>query len=67
MICKFRGQNVDVVADIYGDYTPESEYGERDYYGIDVCGVFYQEVDIMPLLNEEELDELKEQLVEQIY
>lgn len=62
MEVKYRGEKVDVVYETWGFYRPATQYDPPEYPEYEIIQVFYDGADILPILNEDDLAELYEEL-----
>ena len=64
MIVKYRGEKLDVEYDVIGDYIPATYDSPAENPDIVITAINYKDVDIMPILNEEEIDLIYEEVFE---
>lgn len=64
MIVKYRGEEVDVEYDVICDYVPATYDSPAENPDIVITAINYKDVDIMPILNEEEIDLIYETIYE---
>jgi hypothetical protein len=64
MIVNFRGEELDVEYDLIGDYRMATYDHPAENPDIIITSINYKGVDIMPILSEEEIDLIYEQVFE---
>ena len=67
MTVKYREAEVEIKYDIYGRYILGTWCDPPEYPEVEISGVFYKGVDILPILNYEEQDEILELLISELY
>lgn len=64
MIVKYRGEEIDVEYDVIGDYRMATYENPAEHPDIVITAINYKDVDIMPILSEEEIDLIYEEVYE---
>lgn len=64
---KYKEVEVEVKYDTYGKYIPATWCDPPEYPDIEIYGVFYKDVDILPILSYVDQDEIYESLIEYLY
>lgn len=64
MIVKYRGEKLDIEYDVIGDYRMATYENPAEYPDIIITAINYKDVDIMPILSEEEIDLIYEEVFE---
>ena len=67
MTLKYREAEIEIKYDIYGEYIPATWCDPSEYPDIELRGVFYKDVDILPILSYEDQDEIYELLISELY
>jgi hypothetical protein len=62
MEVKYRGEKVEVEYDTYGSYSPATYDSPAEYPEFIINAVYYNDVDIMPILTESDLELITEEL-----
>ena len=63
----YRDEEVDVEYNLYGAHIPATYENPEEYPDVIITQVYYKEVDILPLLNYEDQEEISENLIEYLY
>jgi hypothetical protein len=63
----YRDEEVDVEYNLYGAYIPATYENPEEYPDVIITQVYYKEIDILPLLNYEDQEEISENLIEYLY
>lgn len=64
MIVKYKGEEIDVEYDVICDYIPGTWDSPAENPDIIITSINYKDVDIMPILSEEEIDLIYEEVYE---
>jgi hypothetical protein len=67
MRLKFRGEDIEVIYDEYGQYIAPTRENPAEYPDVHITEVVYKDVDIMPILGEVDMDSIYELLIDKIY
>jgi len=64
---KYREAELEIKYDTYGKYIPATQYDPPEYPDIEIYAVFYEGVDILPILSYIDQDEINELLIDYLY
>jgi hypothetical protein len=64
---KYREAEVEIKYDTYGKYIPATQYDPPEYPDVEIYAVFYEGVDILPILSYKDQDEIYETLIDYLY
>lgn len=67
MRLQFRGEEIEVVYDEYGQYTAPTRENPAEYPDVHITEVLYKDVDIMPILGDGDIDWIYELLIDKLY
>jgi hypothetical protein len=67
MLIRFRDEELEVEYNLIGDYIPSSCTSVGEYPEIEIDAIYFGVCNIMPILNIEELEEIKEIIIYQLY
>lgn len=67
MNLKFRGEDIEVVYETYGQYFHATRETPEEYPDIYITEVLYKDVDIQPILTDDDMEEVYELLLENLY
>jgi hypothetical protein len=67
MLITFRGEELEVEYNSIGDYIPSSCTSVGEYPEVEIDAIYFGVCNIMPILNIEELEEIKEIIIYQLY
>lgn len=67
MRLQFRGEEIEVVYETYGEYMPPTRENPAEYPDIFITEVMYKGVDINPILGDGDVEEIYELLLDAIY
>jgi hypothetical protein len=67
MLIRFRDEELEVEYNSIGDYIPSSCTSVGEYPEIELDAIYFGVCNIMPILNIEELEEIKEIIIDQLY
>ena len=67
MRLQFRGEEIEVVYETYGEYMPPTRENPAEYPDVYITEVLYKDIDIMPILGDADIDWIYELLLEEIY
>ena len=66
-IIKYREEEVEVEYNLYGTYIPATREYPEEYPDAIVEAVYYNGVNILPILSYEDQEEISENLIEYLY
>jgi hypothetical protein len=66
-IIKYRGEEVDVEYNLYGTYIPATRENPEEYPDAIIDAVYYNSVNILPILSYEDQEEISETLIDYLY
>ena len=64
---KYRDEEIEVEYNLYGDYFAATSDSQEEYPDVIIDAVYYNEVNILPLLSYEDQEEISENLIEYLY
>ena len=64
---KYRDEEIEVEYNLYGDYFAATRDSQEEYPDVIIDAVYYNKVNILPLLNYEDQEEISETLIEYLY
>ena len=64
---KYREEEVEVEYSLYGTYIPATYENPEEYPDVIIDAVYYNEVNILPLLSYEDQEEISETLIDYLY
>lgn len=67
MLITFRGEELEIEYNSIGDYIPSSCTSIGEYPEIELDAVYFGVCNIMPILRIEDLEEIKEIIIDQLY
>jgi hypothetical protein len=67
MRLQFRGEDIEVVYDTYGEYMPPTRDNPAEYPDVHITEVLYKDIDIMPIFTESDMNLIYETLVDKLY
>lgn len=67
MKLQFRGEEIEVVYETYGEYMPPTRENPAEYPDIFITEILYKGIDINPILGDGDVEEVYELLLEEIY
>jgi hypothetical protein len=67
MMIQFRGEDIEVVYDEYGQYIAPTRENPAEYPDVNITEVIYKDVDIMPILGDVDIDSIYELLIDKLY
>ena len=67
MLITFRGEELEIEYNLIGDYIPSSCTSVGEYPEVEIDAVYFGVCNIMPILSIEELEEIKEIIIYQLY
>lgn len=67
MKLQFRGEEIEVVYDTYGEYIPPTRENPAEYPDIFITEILYKGIDINPILGDGDVEEVYELLLDNIY
>lgn len=67
MLITLRGEELEVEYNSIGDYIPSTCTSVGEYPEIEIDAVYFGVCNIMPILRIEDLEEIKEIIIDQLY
>lgn len=67
MKLEFRGEEIEVVYDSYGQYIAPTRKNPAEYPDVFITEVIYKDVDIQPILTDVDMEEVYELLIDRLY
>jgi len=67
MNLQFRGEEIEVTYETYGEYMPPTRENPAEYPDVYITEVMYKGVDIMPILGDADIDWIYELLIDKLY
>ena len=67
MRLQFRGEEIEVIYDEYGQYIAPTRDNPAEYPDVHITEVLYKDVDIMPILRDRDMEEVYELLLDELY
>ena len=67
MTLKYREAEIEIKYDTFGKYISATQYDPPEYPDIEIYAVFYEGVDILPILSYVDQDEIYELLISELY
>jgi hypothetical protein len=67
MLITLRGEELEIEYNLIGDYIPSSCTSVGEYPEIEIDAVYFGVCNIMPILRIEDLEEIKENIIDQLY
>jgi len=67
MRLQFRGEDIEVMYDEYGQYIAPTRDNPAEYPDVHITEVLYKDVDIMPILRDRDMEEVYELLLDELY
>ena len=67
MLITFRGEELEVEYNLIGDYIPSSCTSVGEYPEIEIDAIYFGVCNIMPILRIEDIEEIKEIIIYQLY
>jgi hypothetical protein len=67
MNIKFRGEDIEIIYDEYGQYIAPTRDNPAEYPDVHITEVLYKDVDIMPILRDRDMEEVYELLLDELY
>jgi hypothetical protein len=67
MLITFRGEELEIEYNLIGDYIPTSCTSVGEYPEIELDAVYFGDCNIIPILRIEDLEEIKEIIIDQLY
>jgi hypothetical protein len=67
MRLQFRGEDIEVIYDEYGQYIAPTRDNPAEYPDVCITEVMYKDVDIMPILGDVDIDSIYELLIDKLY
>lgn len=67
MLITLRGEELEIEYNSIGDYIPSSCTSVGEYPEIEIDAVYFGVCNIMPILRIEDLEEIKENIIDQLY
>jgi len=67
MNLQFRGEEIEVIYDEYGQYIAPTRENPAEYPDVFITEVMYKGIDIMPILGDGDVEEIYELLLDAIY
>lgn len=67
MVVSYRGEEVEVHYRSEGEYIPRSYECEGEYPDLIFDGVYYNDVDVLPLMSQSDVDELKDIMYNELF
>lgn len=64
---KYRDEEIEVEYNLYGDYYAATNDNQEEYPDVIIDAVYYNEVNILPLLSYEDQEEISETLIDYLY
>ena len=64
---KYRDEEIEVEYNLYCDYFAATSDSQEEYPDVIIDAVYYNEVNILPLLSYEDQEEISETLIEYLY
>ena len=64
---KYREEEVEVEYNLYGTYIPATRECPEEYPDFEIDAVYYNGVDILPILSYEDQEEIDELLADYLY
>lgn len=67
MLIRFRDEELEIEYNSVGDYIPSSCTSVGEYPEIELDAVYFGDCNIIPILRIEDLEEIKEIIIDQLY
>ena len=67
MVVSYRGEEVETHYRLEGEYIPRSYECEGEYPDLIFEGVYYNDVDVLPLMSQSDVEELKEIMYNELF
>lgn len=67
MLITLRGEELEIEYNSIGDYIPSTCTSVGEYPEIEIDAVYFGVCNIMPILRIEDLEEIKENIIDQLY
>ena len=67
MKLQFRGEEIEVMYDSYGQYIAPTRENPAEYPDVFITEVIYKDVDIQPILTDVDMEEVYELLIDRLY
>jgi hypothetical protein len=67
MLITFRDEELEIEYNSIGDYIPSSCTSVGEYPEIDIDAIYFGDCNIMPILRIEDIEEIKEIIIYQLY
>lgn len=67
MIVKFRGEEIEVEYNLVGDYIAPSYEDRGEYPEVYIEAVYYNDVDVIRILTDDDLEDITELILENLY
>jgi DNA-binding Lrp family transcriptional regulator len=67
MLIRFRDEELEVDYNSIGDYIPSSCTSIGEYPEIEIDAIYFGDCNIMPILRIEDIEEIKEIIIYQLY
>lgn len=67
MKLQFRGEEIEVMYDSYGQYIAPTRVNPAEYPDVFITDVLYKGIDINPILTDVDMEEVYELLIDRLY